>query len=129
MVDCKWIFHTKFKVDGSLDKYKAHLVAKGFQKTPGIDFFETFNPVIKPSTIRIIFTIAVTKGWNIQQVNINNVFLNGDLQEVVYMHQPKALKILLVLLMYATSEKPSMDLNLPLEPGPALWRGGPKAAF
>ena len=88
MVQCNWVFRTKLKVDGSLDKYKARLVAKGFQQTPGVDFFETFSPVVKASTIRIIFTLAVSRGWDIQQIDINNAFLNGDLHEEVFMSQP-----------------------------------------
>ncbi|XP_031253597.1 uncharacterized protein LOC116111573 [Pistacia vera] len=61
----KWVFRTKFHADGSLQKYKVRLVAKGFQQTPGLDYFETFSPVIKPSTIRIIFTLAISNGWDI----------------------------------------------------------------
>ncbi|XP_031278121.1 uncharacterized protein LOC116136587 [Pistacia vera] len=77
-----------YHVDGSLHKYKARLVAKGFQQTLGLDYFETFSQVVKPSTIRIIFTLTVSKGWDIQQVDVNNVFLNGILSEIVYMSQP-----------------------------------------
>ena len=84
---CKWVFRTKSKEDGSLDKYKARLVAKGFQQTVGIDFSETFSPVVKAPTVRIVFTLAVSKGWDIQQIDINNSFLNGELQEDVYMSQ------------------------------------------
>ena len=78
IVQCKWVFRTKLKSNGSLDKYKARLVAKGFQ---------TFSPVIKASTIRIVLTIAVSRGWDIQQIDINNAFLNGILQEEVFMFQ------------------------------------------
>ena len=73
-VQCKWVFRTKHNVDGSLDKYKARLVAKGFQQTLGVDFFETLSPVVKASTIRIIFTLAISRGWDIQQIDINNAF-------------------------------------------------------
>ena len=59
------MFRTKLKVDGSLDKYKARLVAKGFQQTPGVDFFDTFSLVVKASTIRIVFTLAVSRGLDI----------------------------------------------------------------
>ena len=83
------MFRTKLKADGSLDKYKARLVAKGFQRTPGVDFSETFSPVVKASTIRVVFTLAVSRGWGIQQIDINNAFLNGDLQEEVFMVQPE----------------------------------------
>ena len=89
VVQCKWVCLTKFRADGSLDKYKARLVAKGFQQTPGIDFFETFSPVIKASTVRIIFTLAISRGWYIQQIDVNNAFLNGDLEEDVYISQPE----------------------------------------
>ena len=71
-----------------MDKYKARLVARGFQQTPSVDFFETFNQVVRASTIRIIFTLAVSRGWDIQQIDINNAFLNGDLHEDVFMSQP-----------------------------------------
>ena len=89
IVRFKWIFITKLKADGSLEKYKARLVAKGFQQTSGIDIIKTFSPVVKALTIRIIFTLVVTRGWDIQQVDINNAFLNGDLQEEVFMNQPE----------------------------------------
>ena len=88
IVDNKWIFRIKYHADGSIQRYKARLVAKGFQQTPDVDFVETFSPVIKPCTIRVIFTLAAAYNWDIQQVDVNNAFLNGDLQEVVYMNQP-----------------------------------------
>ena len=74
VVQCKWVFQTKLMANVSLDKHKARLVAKGFQQTPDVDFFETFSPVVKASTIRIIFILAVSKGWDIQQIDINNHF-------------------------------------------------------
>lgn len=89
IVSNKWVFRIKYKVDDSLDKYKAWLVAKVFLQTPGIDFFEIFNPVIKPSTIRVVFTLAMSSGWDIKQIDINNAFLNAELNEIVYMAQPK----------------------------------------
>ena len=64
-------------------------MARGFQQTPGIDFTETFSPVIKPCTIRIVFALAVHHGWEIQQIDINNAFLHGKLHETVYMNQPQ----------------------------------------
>ncbi|GAU43783.1 hypothetical protein TSUD_378080 [Trifolium subterraneum] len=87
-IGCKWIFRVKENPDGSINKYKARLVAKGFLQTPGFDFTETFSPVIKPVTIRIILTLVVTYKWSVQQIDINNAFLNGVLQEEVYMTQP-----------------------------------------
>ncbi|KAK2412680.1 putative mitochondrial protein [Trifolium repens] len=87
-IGCKWIFRVKENPDGSVNKYKARLVAKGFSQTVGFDFTETFSPVIKPVTIRVILTLAVTYKWQVQQIDINNAFLNGVLQEEVYMSQP-----------------------------------------
>jgi len=88
LIGCKWVFRTKYKADGSILKHKACLVAKGFLQTPGIDYLETFSPVVKAPIIRVLFALAVHFGWDIQQVDINNVFLNGELVEDVYMTQP-----------------------------------------
>ena len=60
VIGCKWIFKVKLKPDGSLEIYKARLVAKGFQQTLGLDYFETFSPVVKPSTIRIVLSLALS---------------------------------------------------------------------
>nr|KYP75364.1 Copia protein [Cajanus cajan] len=71
------------------ERRKARLVAKGFQQTAGVDFDETFTPVIKASTVRIILAIAVHYNWEVRQMDINNAFLNGYLKETVFMHQPE----------------------------------------
>ena len=85
----KWIFKVKYNVDGLIQKYNAKLVAKGFHQTPNFDYFETFSPMIKSSTIRVILMLTTSYGWDIQQIDINNVFLNDDILEVVFMTQPK----------------------------------------
>lgn len=64
-------------------------MARGFQQNAGIYYFDTYSPVVKPVTLRIIFSLAVTFGGDIQQVDINNAFLKGDLQETVYISQPE----------------------------------------
>lgn len=87
-IGCKWVYRVKENLDGSVNKYKARLVAKGFHQQQGFDYNETFSPVIKPPTIRIILTLALTHKWEIQQIDINNAFLNGTLLEEVYMTQP-----------------------------------------
>jgi hypothetical protein len=88
LVSCKWVFRIKRNSDGTVDRYKARLVAKGFHKRPGIDYKETFSPVIKPTTIRIVLSLAVTNGWPLRQLDINNAFLHGTLSEAVFMSQP-----------------------------------------
>lgn len=64
VVGCKWVFRIKQKPDGSIDKYKARLVAKGFHQRPGLYFLDTLSPVVKPVTIRIVLSIAVSQGWS-----------------------------------------------------------------
>ena len=89
LIENKWIYKVKENSDGSINKYKARLVAKRFLQTPELDFNETFSPVVKAATIRIIPTMAVSNDWLLRQVDINNAFLNGDLTEAVYMPQPE----------------------------------------
>jgi hypothetical protein len=88
IVGCKWVFITKHKVDGSIDRYKALLVAKSFHQQFGIDYTETYSPVIKPITIRTVLSLAVSYGWPIKQIDVSNAFLHGSLSEKVYMAQP-----------------------------------------
>jgi histone deacetylase 1/2 len=84
VVTDKWIFHHKFHSDGSLARHKARWVLRGFSQRPGIDYDETFSPVVKPSTIRLVLHIAVFSSWPIRQLDVKNAFLNGTLDEVVY---------------------------------------------
>ena len=88
VVGCKWIFRLKRNVDGTIARYKARLVAKGFSQRPGLDYHETFSPVIKPTTVRLVLSIAVSRGWKLRQLDINNAFLQGNLNDDVYMVQP-----------------------------------------
>ena len=88
VIDCKWVFKLKHKPDGSIDRYKARLVAKGFKQQYGVDYYDTFSPVVKPTTIRLLFSLAVSRGWSLRQIDIQNAFLHGLLHEDVYMKQP-----------------------------------------
>ncbi|KAJ4744580.1 polyprotein [Rhynchospora pubera] len=88
IIGCKWVYKIKRKSDGSLDRYKARLVAKGFNQEYGVDFLETYSPVVRPTTVRLILSLAVTSHWTIRQLDVQNAFLHGDLQEKVYMLQP-----------------------------------------
>ena len=87
-IGCRWVFKLKENSNGTINKHKARLVAKGFNQLYGLDFHETFSPIVKPTTIKVILTLAITHKWEIQQININNAFLNGALQEEIYMQQP-----------------------------------------
>lgn len=87
-VGCKWIFKLKQNAEGSVARYKGRLVVKGCFQEADIDFQETFSPVVKPTTVRVVLALVVSMGWSLRQADINNAFLNGDLHEEIYMVQP-----------------------------------------
>ena len=88
LIGCTWIFKIKFHLSGDIARHKARLVAQGFSQQPGFDFSETFSSVVKPTTIRIILSPAVSLRWNVTYLDVNNAFLNGELKEDIYMKQP-----------------------------------------
>lgn len=87
-IGSKWVFSVKQNEDGKVQRYKARLVARGYTQTPGVDYQETFAPVAKMNSIRVILSCAVTLDWELHQLDIKNAFLHGDLKEEIYMAFP-----------------------------------------
>jgi hypothetical protein len=89
IVGCKWVYKLKTHNDGYIARYKARLVAKGFHQQQRVDYDETFSPVIKLPTVRMILSLAVSLNWPLRQFDVSNAFLHGILKEEVYMTQPQ----------------------------------------
>ena len=88
-IGCKWVLRKKLKVDGIIDKYKAHLDAKGYRQRENVDFFDTYSPVTRVTSIRALLSLAVVHKLIVHQMDVKTTFLNGDLEEETYMDQPK----------------------------------------
>ena len=89
VIGVKWVFRTKLNADGSINKHKARLVVKGYAQIFRVDFFDTFAPVARQNTIRMLLAIATQKGWKICQLDVKSTFLNGFLEAEIYVEQPE----------------------------------------
>jgi hypothetical protein len=88
VVTSKWVFMHKLHADGSFDRYKARWVLRGFTQCPGVDYDETFSPVVKPAAVRTVLATAVSCDWPVQQLDVKNAFLHDTLNETVFCSQP-----------------------------------------
>ncbi|KAL0313120.1 UNVERIFIED_CONTAM: Retrovirus-related Pol polyprotein from transposon RE1 [Sesamum radiatum] len=88
-IGCKWVFKTKLRADRTVERNKARLVAKGFNQIAEVDYFDNFSPVVKTVTVRLFLTLAAAYGWPVHQLDVNNAFLHGHLDEELYMTPPE----------------------------------------
>jgi hypothetical protein len=86
-VCCKWVFKKKIRLDGTIDKYKTRLVAKGYTQKKGKDFFYTYSPIARLTTIHVLLSLTASHGLLIHQMNVKTTFLNGELEAEIYMTQ------------------------------------------
>jgi hypothetical protein len=93
-ITLKWVFKLKRDEAGAIIKHKAHLVARGFVQREGIDFDDTFAPVARMESVRLLFALAAQEGWRVHHIGVKSAFLNDDLKEEVYVHQPLGFAIL-----------------------------------
>jgi hypothetical protein len=92
-IEVKWVYRTKQNADSSINKYKARLVVKGYAQVFGVDFLETFAPVARLDTIRLLLALYAQKNWKVYQLDVKFAFLNGYLQEEIYIEQTRGFEV------------------------------------
>ncbi|KAD5961360.1 hypothetical protein E3N88_12833 [Mikania micrantha] len=118
-ITCKWVYKIKRKTDGTVERLKARLVARGFTQQFGFDYEDTFSPVAKITTVRMILALAVNQDWKLYQMDVHNAFLYGELDHVIHMEQP---------IGFVNSEHPKIVCKLKkaiygLKQSPRAWYG------
>ncbi|XP_075079980.1 uncharacterized protein LOC142165297 [Nicotiana tabacum] len=109
VIPCKWVYKIKQKVDGSIERYKARLVIKGDNQQEGVDFTETFSPVVKLTIVRCLLTKAIKRNWVVYQLDVNNAFLHGDLDEEVYIQASRQWYAKLSAALQSKGFQPSLN--------------------
>ena len=87
-IGCKWVYKTKYNIDGLVNRYKARLLANAYAQTHGIDYDETFAPTAKMTTVLVVRAVAAARGWHLDQMDVKKAFLQRDIEEHVFMVQP-----------------------------------------
>jgi hypothetical protein len=93
IVSSKWIYKTKHAADGSIEKYNARFLARGFSQKEGIDYEETFSPMVRYTSIKTILSLAAVMKWKVHQMDVKTTFLNGEIKEEVYVEQPQGFEV------------------------------------